>query len=101
MAFKFSEAAYRWAMMAEEYRIKAQRDYLDAQNAFNKGFYSYSASCAMFAWNCIATANACQKNAESTNGDLCSPFLRIETFADTNEVAEEQLKITDEIMRGA
>ena len=101
MAFKFSESAYQWAMMAEQYRIKAKRDYLDAQNAFNQGFYSYSACCAIFAWNCIATANACQKNAESKSGELCSPSLRTETLADTKEVAEEQLKITDEIMRGA
>lgn len=99
MAFKFSQSSYLCAMAAEQYRIQAQRDYLDAQNAYNNGFYALCSSFAMLACNSAEAAKAMQSNAE--NKDRAYPSLRCEIpFEDTKQVADEQLKLADEAIEG-
>lgn len=86
-------------MKAEEYRNRAHRDYLNAQNAYNDGYYAICAGHAMLACNSVEMSKALQSNAE--NNDRAYPSLRYaSSFKNTKQVAEEQLKLADEAIKG-
>lgn len=99
MAFKFSSSAYQCAMKAEEYRNRAHRDYLNAQNAYNDGNYSMCSSFAMLVCNGVEMSKLMQRNAE--NAEIRPATLRNETsFKNTKQDADEYLKLADEAIQG-
>ena len=97
MSFKFTPSSYHCAMMAEIYRISAQRYYLEAQNAYLNGDYAAASLKAYMAQIGCQTSMCFQETVG--NDKMPSPSLTIKgPFSDSKEEADKEIAEAERLM---